>query len=129
LEFKIIVMYKLNRIEGTDIFFLSKNRDIKMPGKTIAEGNFNNILAVAEELKKEAQFTGSGDLVYIKNPVNELSDITIENWYLLELEDRYQIVKTDGQNIYNLPTNIKSNTAHGSLENIFKKVIELEAAQ
>ena len=122
-------MYKLNRIEDTDIFFLSKNRDIKMLGKTIAEGNFNNILAVAEELKKEAQFTGSGDLVYIKNPVNELSDITIENWYLLELEDRYQIVKTDGQNIYNLPTNIKSNTAHGSLENIFKKVIELEAAQ
>ena len=122
-------MYKLNRIEGTDIFFLSKNRDIKMLGETIAEGNFNDILVVAEELKKEAQFTGSGDLVYIKNPVNELSDITIENWYLLELEDRYQIVKTDGQNIYNLPTNIKSNTAHGSLENIFKKVIELEAAQ
>ena len=122
-------MYKLNRIEDTDIFFLSKNRDIKMLGETIAEGNFNDILVVAEELKKEAQFTGSGDLVYIKNPVNELSDITIENWYLLELEDRYQIVKTDGQNIYNLPTNIKSNTAHGSLENIFKKVIELEAAQ
>ena len=122
-------MYKLNRIEDTDIFFLSKNKDIEMLGETIAEGNFNNILAVAEELKKEAQFTGSGDLVYIKNPANELSDITIENWYLLELEDRYQIVKTDGQNIYNLPTNIKSNTAHGSLENIFKKVIELEAAQ
>ena len=122
-------MYKLNRIEDTDIFFLSKNRDIKMLGETIAEGNFNDILVIAEELKKEAQFTGSGDLVYIKNPVNELSDITIENWYLLELEDRYQIVKTDGQNIYNLPTNIKSNTAHGSLENIFKKVIELEAAQ
>ena len=122
-------MYKLNRIEDTDIFFLSKNRNIKMLGETIAEGNFNNILGIAEELKKEAQFTGSGGLVYIKNPVNELSDITIENWYLLELEDRYQIVKTDGQNIYNLPTNIKSNTAHGSLENIFKKVIELEAAQ
>lgn len=122
-------MYKLNRIEDTDIFFLSKNRDIKMLGETIASGNFNDILVIAEELKKEAQFTGSGDLVYIKNPVNELSDITIENWYLLELEDRYQIVKTDGQNIYNLPTNIKSNTAHGSLENIFKKVIELEAAQ
>lgn len=121
-------MYKLNRIEDTDIFFLSKNIDIEMLGETIAEGNFNNILTVAEELKKEAQFTGSGDLVYIKNPVNELSDITIENWYLLELDDRYQIVKTDGQNIYNLPTNIKSNTAHGSLENIFKKVIELEAA-
>lgn len=122
-------MYKLNKIEDTDIFFLSKNIDIKMLGETIAEGNFNDILVVAEELKKEAQFTGSGDLVYIKNPVNELSDITIENWYLLELDDRYQIVKTDGQNIYNLPTNIKSNTAHGSLENIFKKVIELEAAQ
>ena len=122
-------MYKLNRIEDTDIFFLSKNRDIKMLGETIAEGNFNDILAVAEELKKAAQFTGAGNLVYIKNPANELIDITIENWYLLELDDRYQIVKTDGQNIYNLPTNIKSNSAHGSLENIFKKVIELEAAQ
>ena len=122
-------MYKLNRIDDTDIFFLSKNRNIKMLGETIAEGSFNDILSVAEELKKNAQFIGSGDLVYIKNAVNELSGITIENWYLLDLDDRYQIVKTDGQNIYSLPTNIKSNTAHGSLENIFKKVIELEAAQ
>lgn len=121
-------MYKLNRIEDTDIFFLAQD-DIDLLGELIIQGSFNEVLEVANQLKSNANDIGVGDLVSINNPVIELSNISNANWYLLILEDRYQIVRTSEETIYNLPTNIKAGSGKGSLENIFNKIIELETAQ
>jgi hypothetical protein len=118
-------MYKLNRIEGTDIFFLS-NSSIKTLGETLTAGTFQEVLAVAETLKDTAVDVGSGDLVSIENPVLELTNITDARWFLLVLSDRYQIVRTSGNEVYNLPTNALEGSGQGSLESIFNKIIELE---
>lgn len=121
-------MYKLNRIEDTDIFFLAQD-DIDLLGELIIQGSFSEVKSFAETLKQDANDVGVGDLVSINNPAIELSNISNANWYLLILEDRYQIVRTSEETIYNLPTNIKAGSGKGSLENIFNKIIELETAQ
>ena len=120
--------YKLNRIEDTDIFFLAQ-KNIDLLGELIIQGSFSEVLEVANQLKSKANDIGVGDLVSINNPAIELSNISKSNWYLLILEDRYQIVRTSEEIIYNLPTNIKAGSGKGSLENIFNKIIELETAQ
>lgn len=116
--------YKLNRIEDTDIFFLAQE-DVKLLGENLIIGSFEEVKSFAETLKQDANDTGEGDFTPIQNPTLELTNITDAKWYLLELPDRYQIVRTDGENIYNLPTNV-TNSGHGSLDNIFTKITELE---
>ena len=110
--------YKLNRIEDTDIFFLAKE-DIKLLGETLITGTFQEVKSYAEILKQEAEFIGEGFTIV---NTQDLINIDTERWYLLELLDRFQIVKTDGKNIYNLPTNISNNSGYGSLDSIFQKI-------
>jgi len=114
-------MYKLNRIEDTDIFFLAQE-DIKLLGENLIIGTFNEVKSFAETLKQDANDIGEGDFTLIQDPALELSNITIAKWFLLELSDRYQIIRTDGQNTYNLPSNISNNSGYGSLDSIFAKI-------
>lgn len=113
--------YKLNRIEETDIFFLAKE-DVELLGENLIIGTFEEVKSFAETLKQDANDVGTGDFTPIQNPVLELSNITIVKWFLLELSDRFQIVRTDGESVYNLPTNISNNSGYGSLDNIFAKI-------
>ena len=114
-------MYKLNRIEDTDIFFLAQE-DVELLGEDLIVGSFEEVKSFAETLKQDANDVGEGEFTPIQNPTLELSNITDAKWYLLELPDRYQIVRTDGENTYNLPTNILSNSGYGSLDSIFAKI-------
>lgn len=116
--------YKLNRIEDTDIFFLSKS-EINLLGETIAQGTFQEVLAVAETLKADAVDVGAGALVTVENPVTDLVNITDAKWFLLAMSDRYKIIRTSGTEPYSLSTNCLF-AMQGSLENIFAKIIELE---
>ena len=114
-------MYKLNRIEDTDIFFLAQE-DVELLGEDLIIGTFEEVKSFAETLKQDANDVGEGEFTPIQNPTLELTNITDAKWYLLELPDRYQIVRTDGKNTYNLPTNISSNSGYGSLDSIFQKI-------
>ena len=113
--------YKLNRIEYTDIFFLAQE-DVKLLGENLIVGSFEEVKSFAETLKQDANDVGTGDFIPIQNPVLELTNITDAKWYLLELPDRFQIVRTDGESVYNLPTNISNNSGYGSLDSIFAKI-------
>ena len=113
--------YKLNRIEDTDIFFLAQE-DVKLLGENLIVGSFEEVKSFAETLKQNANDIGEGEFTPIQNPTLELSNITIAKWFLLELSDRFQIVRTDGESVYNLPTNISSNSGYGSLDSIFAKI-------
>ena len=106
--------FQLNRIEGTDIFFLAKE-NIKLLGETLIAGTFDEVKSYAEILKQEAEFVGEGFTI-IEN-TQDLINIDTERWYLLELLDRFQIIKT-GDVIYSLPTNYIA-AAYGSLDKIF----------
>jgi hypothetical protein len=117
--------YKLNRIEGTDIFSLAKE-SVELRGENLIVGTFSQVLGLAINLKDDANDVGTGDLVGIVNPLTELTNITDAKWFLLVLTDRYQIVRTSGTEVYSLPTNILEGSCQGSLENIFNKIIELE---
>jgi hypothetical protein len=125
-------MYKLTNIEDTDIFFFART-EVDLLGEiakdeqgNLAKGTFAEVLAVAINLKTEAVNIGQGDLVDIVDPQNELTNILVAKWFLLVFADRYQIVLPNGVVPYSLPTNILSQSAHGSLENIFTKIIQLE---
>jgi hypothetical protein len=113
--------YKLNRIEYTDIFFLAQE-DVELLGENLIIGSFEEVKSFAETLKQDANDVGEGEFTPIQNPALELSNIIDAKWYLLELPDRYQIVRTDGESAYNLPTNISSNSGYGSLDSIFAKI-------
>jgi hypothetical protein len=118
--------YILNRIEDTDIFSLAKESVQDVRGKNLIVGTFQEVLGLASILKTNASDVGTGDLVSIVNPLTELTNIRDAKWYLLIMADRYQIVRTSGTEVYNLPTNILKGSGQGSLENIFNKIIELE---
>jgi hypothetical protein len=115
------MIYKLNRIEDTDIFFLAQE-DVKLLGENLIIGSFEEVKSFAETLKQDATDLGEGDFTPIQNPITELTNITIAKWFLLELPNRFQIVRTDGENVYNLPTNITNNSGYGSLDSIFAKI-------
>lgn len=114
--------YKLNRIEGTDTFFLAKE-GVELLGENLITGTFNEVLSLANTLKTNAIDLGSGDLHKVA-PI-ELSNILDVKWYLLVLSDRYQITRTSGTEIYNLPTNFLS-AFEGSLDAVFQEIINLE---
>jgi len=118
--------YILNRIEQTDIFFLAKESVTDVLGKNLIIGTFPEVLGLASTLKADANDVGVGELVSIVNPLTELTNIIDAKWYLLIMADRYQIVRTSGTEVYNLPTNVLEGSGQGSLENIFNKIIELE---
>ena len=118
-------MYKLNRIEDTDIFFLS-DESVNLLGENLITAEFSQVLSLAMTLKNDAIDTGTGDLVGIENPLTELSNIVTAKWFLLVLSDRYQIARTSDTEIYSLPTNVLNGSGQGSLESIFNKIIELE---
>ena len=118
-------MYKLNRIEDTDIFFLA-DESVNLLDENLITAEFSQVLSLAMTLKDSAIDTGEGDLVSIENPLTELSNIITAKWFLLVLSDRYQIVRTSDTEIYSLPTNVLNGSGQGSLEAIFNKIIELE---
>ena len=119
--------YKLNRIEDTDIFFLA-NENVELLGENLIVGEFSQVLGLASTLKDDANDVGEGDLVYIVNPLTELTSITDAKWYLLVMADRYTIVRTSGTQPYSLATNVLAGSGQGSLESIFAKIVELETA-
>ena len=118
-------MYKLNRIENTDVFFLA-DESVNLLGENLITAEFSQVLSLAMTLKDDAIDSGEGDLVSIENPLLELSNIVTAKWFLLVKADRYQIVRTSDTETYNLPTNVLDGSGQGSLESIFNKIIELE---
>ena len=124
-DYKKTAMYKLNRIEDTDIFFLA-DESVNLLGENLITAEFSQVLSLAMTLKDDAIDAGAGELVGIENPLAELSNIVTAKWFLLVLTDRYQIVRTSDTEIYSLPTNVLEGSGQGSLESIFNKIIELE---
>lgn len=113
--------YKLNRITEMDIFYLAKE-NVELIGDNLITAPFMDVLALASTLKANAVDVGEGNLHSI--PIEDLSDILNVSWYLLIFADKYQIVRTSGTEIYNLPTNCTS--FEGSLDSIFTEIIRLE---
>jgi hypothetical protein len=115
-------MYKLNRIEETDIFFFaSENR--KCQGETLVKGSFYEVLAVAELLKNDAVDIGTGDSVKVDNPLF-LTNIVDAKWYVIFLgSDLIQIIRTDGITPYSLPTGFEAYQE--PLNDIFLRISNL----
>ena len=113
--------YKLNRIENTDIFYFAKS-DVKCLGDTIIEGTFDQVLAVAEQLKNEAKDPGTDDTTKIENQT-ALIDIESAKWFVIFLsDDLIQIVRTPGDVVYSLPLGLECYEER--LELIFKRIIK-----
>ena len=113
--------YKLNRIENTDIFYFAKS-DVKCLGDTIIEGTFDQVLAVAEQLKNEAKDPGTDDTTKIENQT-ALIDIQSAKWFVIFLSDNLiQIVRTPGNVVYSLPLGLECYEER--LELIFKRIIK-----
>tara|TARA_R110000851_G_scaffold311643_1_gene471902 strand:- start:411 stop:812 length:402 start_codon:yes stop_codon:yes gene_type:complete len=133
------MLYKLNRIKKTDIFFLAME-NVELLGENLILGTFPEVLGLASTLRDapnevddegvvtKTNDLGEGELVYIVNPLVELTNITDAKWYLLVMADRYTIVRTSGTESYSLATNVLAGSGQGSLESIFAKIIELETA-
>jgi hypothetical protein len=119
-------MYKLDRIEDTDIFYFTKD-SVKAVGTTLIQGSFNQVLAVATTLKNNANDIGTGVSVRVIN-ANNLTDITNAKWYIIFLDSNLsnlniQIVRTSGAEKYSLPTNFE--TYQEPLINIFTRISNL----
>ena len=113
--------YKLNRIEDTDIFYFVKG-DVKCLGDTIGQGTFNEVLAVAEQLKNEAKDPGTEDTTKVENQT-ALIDIQSAKWFVIFLnDDLFQIVRTPGDIIYSLPLGLECYEER--LELIFERIIK-----
>ena len=113
--------YKLNRIEGTDIFYFAKG-NIECLGDTIIEGTFDEVLAIAEQLKSEAKDPGTEDTTKIENQT-ALIDIQSAKWFVIFLnDDLVQIVRTPGDVIYSLPLGLECYEER--LELIFERIIK-----
>jgi len=113
--------YKLNRIEDTDIFYFVKG-NVECLGDTIIQGTFDEVLAVAEQLKKEAKDPGTEDTTKIENQT-ALIDIQSEKWFVIFLSDNLvQIVRTPGDVIYSLPLGLECYEER--LELIFERIVK-----
>ena len=113
--------YKLNRIEGTDIFYFAKG-DIECLGDTIVQGTFDEVLAVAEQLKNEAKDPGTEDTTKIENQT-ALIDIQSAKWFVIFLNnDLLQIVRTPGDVVYSLPLGLECYEER--LELIFERIVK-----
>jgi hypothetical protein len=113
--------YKLNRIEGTDIFYFAKG-NIECLGDTIVQGTFDEVLAVAEQLKDEAKDPGTEDTTKIENQT-ALIDIQSAKWFVIFLnDDLVQIVRTPGDVLYSLPLGLECYEER--LELIFERIVK-----
>ena len=113
--------YKLNRIEDTDIFYFAKG-NVKCLGNTIVQGTFDEVLAVAEQLKSEAKDPGTEDTTKIENQT-ALIDIQSAKWFVIFLSnDLVQIVRTPGNVVYSLPLGLECYEER--LELIFERIIK-----
>ena len=113
--------YKLNRIEGTDIFYFAKG-NIECLGDTIVQGTFDEVLAVAEQLKNEAKDPGTEDTTKIENQT-ALIDIQSAKWFVIFLNnDLLQIVRTPGDVVYSLPLGLECYEER--LELIFERIVK-----
>ena len=120
-------MYKLNRIEDTDIFFLSK-ATVKLLGENLITGTFNEVFAVASTLRDNALDLGTGSSIKV-NLAAEMTNIIDAKWYVIFLDVNpstlfIQIVRTSGAEKYSLPTNFV--TAYQEpLADIFTRISNL----
>ena len=113
--------YKLNRIEGTDNFYFAKG-DVESLGDTIVQGTFDEVLAVAEQLKNEAKDPGTEDTTKIENQT-ALIDIQSAKWFVIFLsDDLVQIVRTPGDVVYSLPLGLECYEER--LELIFERIVK-----
>ena len=113
--------YKLNRIEGTDIFYFAKG-NIECLGDTIVQGTFDEVLTVAEQLKNEAKDPGTEDTTKIENQT-ALIDIQSAKWFVIFLNnDLLQIVRTPGDVVYSLPLGLECYEER--LELIFERIVK-----
>ena len=116
-----MIDYKLNRIEDTDIFYFAKG-DVKRLGNTIVQGTFDEVLAVAEQLKNEAKDPGTEDTTKIESQT-ALIDIQSAKWFVIFLSDNLvQIVRTPGDVVYSLPLGLECYEER--LELIFERIIK-----
>ena len=120
-------MYKLDRIENTDIFYFTKD-NVETVGNTLIQGSFNEVLAVAQTLKDDANDIGSGDSIEI-NLAAEMTNILNAKWYVIFLNVNpsalfVQIVRTSGAEKYSLPTNFVA-AYQEPLNNIFTRISNL----
>jgi shikimate kinase len=119
-------MYKLDRIEYTDIFYFTKD-SVKAFGTTLIQGSFNEVLAIATTLKNNANDIGTGGSIRVTN-ANNLTNITNAKWYVIFLDSNLsnlniQIVRTSGAEKYSLPTNFE--TYQETLQDIFTRISNL----
>lgn len=113
--------YKLNRIEGTDIFYFAKG-NVQCLGDTIVQGTFDEVLAVAEQLKNEAKDPGTESTTKIEEQT-ALIDIQSAKWFVIFLNDNLvQIVRTPGDVMYSLPLGLECYEER--LELIFERIIK-----
>lgn len=113
--------FQLNRIEDTDIFYFAKS-NVQCLGDTIIQGTFNEVLAVAEQLKNEAKDPGTEDTTKIENQT-ALIDIQSAKWFVIFLnDDLVQIVRTPGDVVYSLPLGLECYEER--LELIFERIVK-----
>jgi len=120
-------MYKLDRIEDTDIFYFTKN-NIKTVGTTLIQGSFNEVLAIAQTLKNTAVDVGAGESVTVDSAI-ALTNILNAKWYILILDSNIsslhvQIIRTSGTEKYSLATNAEA-AYQEPLINIFTRISNL----
>ena len=113
--------YKLNKIEDTDIFYFAKS-DVECLGDTIVQGTFDEVLAVAEQLKNEAKDPGTDDTTKIESQTT-LIDIESAKWFVIFLsDDLIQIVRTPGDVVYSLPLGLECYEERLAL--IFERIVK-----
>jgi hypothetical protein len=113
--------FQLNRIEGTDIFYFAKG-NVQCLGDTIVQGTFDEVLAVAEQLKNEAKDPGTESTTKIEEQT-ALIDIQSAKWFVIFLNDNLvQIVRTPGDVMYSLPLGLECYEER--LELIFERIIK-----
>lgn len=124
--------FKLNKLDGENVFYLAA-KDARCLGDTLIEGTFTEVLTYANQLKNVPETFLGGD-AYHQVGNAEVTDVIEEKWFCIDLNNLYlmtdidtikangvlQIIKTDGNTAYSLPTNRYTTT--GTLEEIFTRV-------
>ena len=113
-------MFKLSRIEDTDVFHFSR-AGIKTPGTVLIEGTLDEVLAVANDLKETATDLGEGDSTTITDQFSLLS-IMDAKWYVSFInDDLVLIVRTPGDKPYSIPMGQESYQE--PLEDIIQRIV------
>ena len=113
-------MFKLSRIDETDIFYFSTT-GTQTPGDILVEGTLDEVLVVANELKATATDLGEGDSVPVTDQLSLMS-ITDAKWFVSFInDDLVLIVRTSGDKPYSIPMGQESYQE--PLDNIIQRIV------